>query len=641
VWGRKATTRDDEGSCMPRPTRSGFRARRLLLALTAAGAGWTQSPLPAQNSINGASARTELGLGIFQQRCLSCHGKPEYERAPSPAALREMSPEHLYDVLSTGIMFPVIGNQLSDSERRMVAESIAGRLMGATQSGDASRMPNRCPSNPPLQNPRRGADWNGWGANLSNTRFQTAAAARLDAERVQHLTLRWAFGFPDGSSAYGQPSIVSGRVFVGADTGYVYSLDERSGCVYWSFLAKAGVRNAMNVQTVGGKYMVFFGDVKANVYGLDAHSGAQLWSNHVEEHITDRVTAAPAFFSGRLYVPISSWEEFRAVDPTYSCCTSVGALAALDAASGKILWKTYVIAQRPQPVRKNQRGVQQYAPAGGAVWNTPTIDPKRHAVYIGTGDATTYPAADTSDAVMAFDMANGRVLWSYQAHKNDSFLVACAGTASTPSDNCPRTIGPDWDIPGSVILQTVGHQRELIAGTKPGDILALDPDRRGALLWRKNVSGGALAGDGPAYPSGTRVGVQWGGAASADSVYYGLTDGGVVALSLTSGERLWFSPLNRATNPKSNNSAAITALPGVLFAGGTDGMLFAISTLDGAPLWSFNTAQSFDTVNKVPAKGGSISAPGATVADGMVFIGSGYSTTAGEPGNVLLAFAPQ
>jgi polyvinyl alcohol dehydrogenase (cytochrome) len=594
-----------------------------------------------QNSVNGASARTEIGFGIFQQRCLSCHGKAEYERAPQPAALREMSPEHIYESLSSGVMYPIIGNQLSEQERRLVAESISGRLMGAALSGDAAKMPNRCAGNPRMRNPRSGADWNGWGADLGNTRFQPAAAAGLNPDQVKRLTLQWSFGFPDGSSAYGQPSIVSGRVFVGADTGYVYSLDQHSGCVYWSFLAKAGVRNAMDVAKVDGRYMVFFGDVKANVYGLDAQNGQQLWINHVEDHITDRVTAAPAFYQNRLYVPISSWEEFRAADPTYSCCTSVGAVAALDAASGKTQWKTYVIAQRPAPVRTNAQGVQQFGPAGGAVWNTPTVDPKRHAVYVGTGDATTYPAADTSDAVMAFDLTSGSVLWSYQAHKNDSFLVGCNTPGVTRSDNCPKTVGPDWDIPGSVILHTVDQRRELIAGTKPGDILALDPDRGGALLWRKNVSGGALAGDGPAYPSGTRVGVQWGGAASDDSVYYGLTDGGVVALSLATGERRWFAPLNRETNPKANNSAAVTVIPGVLFAGGTDGMLFAISTKDGAPLWSFNTAQTFDTVNKVPAKGGSIAAPGATVADGMLFVGSGYTTTSGEPGNVLLAFAPK
>jgi polyvinyl alcohol dehydrogenase (cytochrome) len=313
----------------------------------------------------------------------------------------------------------------------------------------------------------------------------------------------------------------------------------------------------------------------------------------------------------------------------------------VDAVTGKTRWKTYVIAQTPAAVRANSQGTQQFAPAGAAVWNTPTIDRKRHAVYVGTGDATTFPAADTSDAVMALDMATGKVLWSYQAHKKDSYLVGCAGPAANKTDNCPQVVGPDWDIPGSVILREVAGRRLLLAGTKPGDILALDPDRGGALVWRKNVSGGALAGDGPGYPSGARKGVQWGGAADDKTLYYGLTDGGLVAIGLNDGERRWFAPLNRGTLAKADNSAAVTALTQAVFVGGTDGTLFAVSTEDHSILWSFNTARQFETVNHVAAKGGSISAPGATVANGMVFVGSGYSTTNGEPGNVLLAFAPE
>lgn len=596
-------------------------------------------PAPA-NSANGATGFTENGFGIFQSKCLSCHGKPQYERAPSPAALREMTPEHLFEVLSTGVMYPVVGKDLTERERRQVAESIAGRLMGTSLSGDAAKMPNRCASNPPVSLKADGADWNGWGADGDNSRYQSAAKAGLSPDQVKRLKLKWAFGFPDGSSAYGQPSIVAGRVFVGADTGYVYSLDAKTGCVHWSFQAKAGVRNAMNVAMAGGKAMVFFGDLKANVYGLDAQTGQQVWTNHVEDNFTDRVTAAPAVWGGRVFVPISSWEEFRAADPTYGCCTSVGAVAALDAATGKTLWKRYVIEPRPAPTRKNASGAQQWGPAGGSVWNTPTVDPVRKAVYVGTGDATTYPAAATSDAIMAFDMESGRTLWTYQVHRGDAFLVGC--DAKPKPENCPPVVGPDWDIPTSPILrQLAGGQRELIVGTKPGDVLALDPDKGGALLWRKNVSGGAIAGDGPAYPTGRRQGIQWGGAASADAVYYGLTSGGVAALALKDGERKWFSPLDKATNPRANHSAAVTAWPGVVMAGGTNGKLFAVSDKDGGLLWSFDTAKPFDTVDKVPAKGGSIAAPGPTVADGMVFVGSGYAIVADEPGNVLLAFAPE
>ncbi|MGZ6011929.1 MAG: outer membrane protein assembly factor BamB family protein [Caulobacteraceae bacterium] len=596
---------------------------------------------PPANAANGASAFTENGFGIFQSKCLSCHGKPQFERAPSPAALREMTPEHLFDVLSNGVMYPVVGKDLSGRERRQVAESIAGRLMGTALSGDAARMPSRCASNPPLSALPGKADWNGWGADGDNSRYQTTAKAALTPDQVKRLKLKWAFGFPDGSSAYGQPSIVAGRVFVGADTGYVYSLDAQTGCVHWSFQAKAGVRNAMSVAVAGGKAMVFFGDLKANVYGLDAQTGQQVWTNHVEDNFTDRVTAAPAVYDGRLFVPISSWEEFRAADPTYGCCTSVGALASLDAATGKTLWKRYVIDPRPAPTRKNASGAQQWGPAGGSVWNTPTVDPARRAVYVGTGDATTYPAAATSDAIMAFDMDSGRTLWSYQVHHNDAFLVGCDARAGPKPENCPPVVGPDWDIPTSPILRTLtGGQRALIVGTKPGDVLALDPDKGGALLWRKNVSGGAIAGDGPAYPSGKREGIQWGGAASAEAVYYGLTSGGVAALRLKDGERAWFAPLDKPTNPRANHSAAVTAWPGVVMAGGANGKLFAVSDKDGSLLWSFDTARPFDTVNKTPAKGGSIAAPGPTVAGGMVFVGSGYAIVADEPGNVLLAFAP-
>jgi polyvinyl alcohol dehydrogenase (cytochrome) len=214
--------------------------------------------------------------------------------------------------------------------------------------------------------------------------------------------------------------------------------------------------------------------------------------------------------------------------------------------------------------------------------------------------------------------------------------------AAGEADNCPKVQGPDWDIPGSLILRDLGAgQRVLIVGTKPGDILALDPDKGGALVWRKSINGGPLALDGPGYPGGVRAGVQWGGAADAGSVYYGLTNGGAAAMSLATGERRWFSPLNRAAGRRVDHAAAATVIPGAAFIGGSDGKLFAVSTGDGHELWSFDTAQRFDTVNKVPARGGGLGSAGPTVADGMLFAGSGYAVVGDKLGNVLLAFAPE
>ncbi len=613
--------------------------------LAAAGAGSAAAvPTPPAPGVRAAPASaperraTELGFAVFQQHCVACHGNKAYARAPSPTALRAMSPERIYAALTTGIMKSV-GDTLSDQDRRRVAESLSGELLGSSRSGDASTMPNRCRRNPSLRR-ISGPGWNGWGNGIDNWRFQRAAAAGLTAASVGRLELKWAFGYPGGTSAFGQPTVVAGRVFVGTDTGYIYSLDARSGCIYWSYRTRAGVRNAMTVGPIDAhgrkSYAVFFGDLKSNAYALDARTGRAIWVTHVDDNFATRITAAPALYHGRLYVPVSGWEGFSARVLDYPCCTEVGSVVALDANTGRLLWKHYTIAERPHPTHKNSRGVQLWAPAGVPVWNTPTIDSRHRVLYVGTGDASTYPAPPTSDAILALSMDTGRLLWWRQIYANDSFIVGCAGKGFT--ENCPKVIGPDWDIPMSPMLTSIGAGRTaIIFGTKPGDILALDPGRRGKLLWRVNVPRDVL-GQRSAIVHGN-LGPLWGGALDGRYAYFGLNAGGVVALRISNGQRVWYTPLNSTADRGVTYSAAATAIPGVVFVGGSNGRLWALSSADGHPLWSYDTAQTFSTVNAVPAHGGSIEAPGPTVAGGMLFVGSGYGVVSGTPGNVLLAFS--
>ena len=614
-----------------------------ILGLTACMAIVAMAAGPSLSQPAAVSSRTETGYGIFERSCLNCHGNPQFERAPSPAALREMTPEHIYEVLTAGSMYPVIGNTLSDADRKVVAEMIAGRLMGSGATRAAIPPGARCNKNPPLR-ALSDSDWNGWGRDIRNTRFQPKPGKKLSAASIVHLKLRWAFGYPGSSSAYAQPTVAGGRLFVGTDTGVLYALDANTGCVHWTFQAKSGVRAAASVARLSGvgavDYGVFFGDLKSNVYGLDARSGRLLWMTHVEEDITDRVTTAPTLYDGVLYVPISSWEEFAASSPTFSCCRSVGKVVALNVRNGETLWSRYVIPERPHPVRKNSQGVQQFAPAGGSVWNSPTLDPKTHAVFLGTGDATTAPAAPTTDAILSLSMTSGQPLWSYQVQANDTFLGGCWGKPLP--DNCPPINGPDWDIPQSAILLTLpSGARRIVVATKPGDVLALDPDRRGNLLWRMNVSG-ALAvpvslGTRPAPQSG----MLWGGATDGQSVYYGLSGGGAVSIRADDGQLLWKADLKAPGQEKAqSNASPVSVIPGVVLLGGTDGTLHALATDTGKDLWHFDTVRSFPTVNHVPAKGGSIVSAGPVIAQGMVFIGSGYSVLGGTPGNVLLALAP-
>ncbi len=620
-------------------------AAGVIAVCAAMGVGWVNlgraqappaqaAPGQAKGQAKGGGAAQPLGmengLTFFQTRCMSCHMENDSTKAPSARRIRQMTPEQIYAVVSKPSR-PEHDQSLTDPQKRRLSEFMGGyRQIGSVEAGNPKNFPNACPSNPPMSDPYAGAFWSGWGADIENTRYQKAEDAGMTKADVPKLKLKWAFGFPLGISAYSPPAIASGRVFVATDTGWVYSLDAKNGCIFWGYETGVTVRPAVSIGPVTGqgttKYAIFFGDAKANVYAVDAQNGKLLWKRKVEEFFLARITAAPKLYNGRLYVPVSSSEEWQSGNQDYECCTSRGSVVALNASSGEQVWKTYTM-DTPKPTQKNDNGVQLYGPAGGSVWNSPTIDPVRHAVYFGTGDTETEPAQPLGDAIVAVDMDSGKLLWSYQAQANDAFMGGCQGP--NKSKACPQTMGPDADIGNSPVLRTLEDgRRVLIAGTKGGEVFALDPDNGGKLLWRVSSNPGG----------GGRGGIVWGGAADHQNIYYGLGSGGMSALKMATGERAWFQPIN-AAGTRANNNAAATMIPGVVFVAGTDGKLHALASTDGSILWQFDTNKKFDTVNKVAdAHGGAISSVGPVVAGGMLYIGSGYGVGGGPFGNVLLAF---
>ncbi len=585
-----------------------------------------------------ASAQAIQALGVFESRCGVCHTKPTDDRTPTREALRARTPEAILDAITTGSM-AVNAEGLSVTQKRMIAEYITDRPLGAALAGQAAAMKNRCEAKP-LGNPLTGPAWNGWGADEANSRFQPAAAAGLTADQVPRLKLKWAFGFPNGASAYGQPTVAGGRIFIGSDNAFVYSIDAANGCVYWSFQAQGGVRTAITIGKAGARYAAYFGDVKANVYAIDAESGAQIWMKSAESHPLARVTGAPALHDGRLYVPVASFEEGSGPNPKYECCTFRGSVVAYDSVSGNQVWKTYTIPERPRPTKKNSVGTQMWGPAGAAVWSAPTIDTKRGVLYVATGDAYTSPAAETSDAIIAFDLKSGIPMWTHQFTPNDAFLVGCPAGPST-RDNCPDVGGPDFDFGSSPILRTLANGKSVIViGQKSGAAWAIDPDKDGALVWEHKVGRGSALG-----------GIEWGSAVDDRHAYFATADsqlgpnaGGLAALDLATGAEVWkvlppAMDCGNGRNCSQAQSAAITAIPGVVFSGTTTGVMRAYAAADGAILWEYNTAHAYETVNGVAAKGGSLNGPGPVVVGGMVFMNSGYAYLGyGAPGNVLLAF---
>ena len=481
--------------------------------------------------------------------------------------------------------------------------------------------------------------WNGWGADVANTRFQPERDAGLGAADVPKLTLKWAFGFPNATAARAQPTVAGGRVFVGSQSGLVYALDAKTGCTIWTYRAKGGVRTAIVLgPKPGGGVAAYFGDATATAYAIDASNGAALWSRNVDPHPAARLTGTPTLYGGRLYVPVASGEEGQGGNARYECCTFRGSLLALDATTGAVLWKTHTIENEPKPIGKNSSGTTRWGPAGAAIWSSPTIDPTRHVVYAATGNMYTEPQQKTSDSVIAFDMDSGRIVWVSQVLPNDVYVTGCGANGGA---NCPQALGPDFDFGNAPILAATPSGRDLIViGQKSGIGWALDPDKKGEVVWQYRAGRGSALG-----------GMEWGSAVDKTRAYFAVSDtvgqqaqpGGLHAVDLDSGQRVWFSP---PTSPKCGSgrgcnaalSAAITALPEIIFAGSNDGALRAYTVKDGTVVWEFDTNKDFDTVNGVPAKGASINESGPTVAAGMVFVNSGYGVLGGRPGNVLLAF---
>jgi len=620
-----------------------MRFRRALVGIGLACLTCTASSTFAQQQ-NAGEDKPPAGAIIekaFITKCMNCHRIGiSSEQAPSRETLMKLTPEAVYLALTSGAMV-MQAKDLSDDEKRAMAVFLGGRPLGSSEAGDAKRMPNHCATNPPFRDPVASAKWNGWGNDDWNTRFQPAKAAGISADQVPRLKLKWAFGFPNGVQNYGQPAIVGGRVFVASDISYVYSLDAATGCVYWSHQAQTGIRTAIVIGPVKGqgsaKYAAYFGDARANVYAVNAETGDLLWKVQADNQPSTHITAAPTLYAGRLYVPISGGEEALSIDLHYPCCRFRGTLVALDANTGRKIWQSYVIPEPAVPTRTNSFGTQLYGPAGGAIWGSPTVDAKRHAVYVGTGDAYTEPAAKMTDSILAFDMDTGKLRWAFQDTKGDAWMLGCGPTYR--AEPCPKELGPDWDYAASPMLRVLPNgRRVLIVAAKSGNVFGLDPDKKGAPIWKT-----ALAEKQP----GAAGLIVFGGAADERAAYYALNlVGGVVSLDLGTGERNWFTPLSPAETPgeppRPGQSAAISAISGVVFSGGWDGRLRAFSTKDGHIVWDYNTVREYTAVNGVAAKGGSMGAPGPVVAGGMLFVGTGYiGVLGGMPGNALLAFAPE
>ena len=507
------------------------------------------------------------------------------------------------------------------------------------------------------------AQWNGWGRGVDNTRYQPEPAIR--AADVSRLALKWAFGYPGASSVSGQPTIVDGRVFVGG-AGRLYALDAKNGCTYWRYDTDAHAFSAIVIAELGVPRQIakpkprkskrgrgridahldvlkppsaaFFGDDKGTVYALDAERGTLLWKTQLESQPTARILGAPVVYQDHLYVTVGSSEPGGARDAAFSCCTFRGSVASLDIATGRVAWKTYLVAEEPRPI-SSAAGVQQFGPAGIAVAGAPTLDMARGLVYVATGDSFNPPLQPSADAVVALDLHDGQVRWSKQLRRAASESDPAEGSVREGSARNDSA----RDFTASPILRTLTSGRQiLLAGQRSGIVYGLDPERSGEVLWQINGAENKVS-----------EGIETGMAADHHDVYAALSGfgaeppnqtGSLVAIDMKTGAKRWQRPAppvacswTSASVCAHGEAQAVTVIPGAAFSGSMDGHLRAYSTIDGKILWDYDTAKDFVTVNRVKAGGGSLDQGGATIVNGVVYVNSGSER--GSPGNVLLAFS--
>jgi polyvinyl alcohol dehydrogenase (cytochrome) len=623
-----------------------------------------------------AAAQTPNGAALFATHCAACHD-PATERAPNRATLASMAPAQIVEALTTGLMVPM-ADGLSPADKQALAgfltsPQVAGRGGRAAAPPPPPTADVMCASNPPIT--PGPSDWSSWGHDAANTRFQTHPG--LKAADVPKLKVKWAFSVRGGS--YGEPTVVGDWLFLTTRGGGFYALDAKTGCVHWKAEGSTSRNTPMIVRSDASPsgWATYIGVANRVVRAFDAQTGKPLWdSPSLESHPSSSIGGSIIVSGNHIFVPTSSGEEVAAEQPQYSCCTFRGSLTSIDARTGKVEWQTSMIPEPLHPTHKNSNGVMMQGPAGSAIWSSPTVDEKRGVVYVATGDSYTDLDAPAADAIVALDIKTGQVRWISQVTKGDNYLTSCNWIRKHPA-NCPDPAGGDFDFGASPLLHTLPNGKQIIlAGQKSGVAYGIDPDG-GKIVWKQKVGTGSNLG-----------GIEWGIAADGDRVYAPNSDiiilmdeyqrprgeqvldkkpepsrSGLTAMDPATGKVIWHVDAPKAdchyAGDRSRDrvpggpggvclraeSAAASVMPGVVFSGTMDGWMRGYEARTGKIIWAFSTtAQTYNTTNGIKDQpGGSIDSVGPTIANGTVYVMSGYggsSNTGSNPLNVLLAFTP-
>ena len=598
------------------------------------------------------------GKVVYDNFCAACHSAPEPgSRAAPVATLRKMNAQQITAALTTGVMKP-IGDSL---DRRQIRDVVQYLAAPEGPVGTAWIDDNRCAEDKRTIDLSAKPAQVGFGVDTDNSRRMTAAQAGFTTKDAAKLEVAWTLALPRTSGLRSQGVVVGSTLFYPAgQAGHLLALDTRTGCVKWAVQTPSPLRASLAFGRLGanGPWALVGADGGGHLAAFDARDGKVIWRVDPRHDKQVPLSGTPLFAGDRILVPISAADVGLAMRPTYECCKTHGALAAVNAADGKVLWTWHTMGEAKPLGRKNSQGVEMYGPSGAPIWSSPAVDLKAGVAYTSTGEANSPPDSGTTDALVAVDLATDRRKWVFQALANDIWHMACpVGTTGTSG----RKAGPncffandgsvllDHDFGGGPVIWKGKGKSLILGGQKSGDVWAVDA-ATGKQVWHHQFGKGTPLG-----------GVHWGVATDGTRVFAPISDPGVpaplnaaglYAIDIASGKVAWSWKATpdcagerekrlMGCSVRFGISAPPLVVDGAVIAGSLDGRVYVFDAASGKLLATHDTAVPFETVNKLPGKGGSIDAAGPFAGDGMLFVPSGYASFGQTAGNVLVAYRPK